>query len=60
MLSKTAYFGILTLDYLDNNKANNADFRSDSSLRADSPESVLFAKSSILPLALKELKTPSW
>ena len=25
-------------------------------LRADSPESVLFANSSILPLALKELK----
>ena len=28
----------------------------DSSLRADSPESILFAKTSILPLALKELK----
>ena len=45
-----------SLDYFDKEKANNADFRWDSSLRADSPESVLFAKTSILPLALKELK----
>ena len=44
------------LDYIDKYKANNADFRWDSSLRADSPESVLFAKNTILPLALKKLR----
>ena len=44
------------LEYLYNSQSNNADFRWDSSLRADSRESVLFAISSILPVALKELK----
>ena len=44
-----------SLDYFDKLTANNADFNWDSSLRADSPESALFAKTSILPLALKEL-----
>ena len=47
---------IKVLDYFGNLKANNADIRWDSSLRADSPESALFAKASILPVALKELK----
>ena len=46
---------IKVLQYSDNLKANNADFRWGSSLRADSPESALFAKTLILPLALKEL-----
>ena len=51
------YFHVIEfLEYLYNSQPNNADFRRDSSLRADSPESVLFAKSSILPLALKVLK----
>ena len=50
------YFHVIGfLEYFYNLQPNNADFRWDSSLRADSPESVLFAKSSILPLALKEL-----
>ena len=50
------YFHVIGfLEYLHNLQPNNADFRWDSSLRAASPESVLFAKSSILPLALKEL-----
>ena len=39
-------------DYFGNSKANIADF----SLRADSPESALFAKLSILPVALKEVR----
>ena len=51
------YFHVIWfLEYLYNSQPNNADVRWDSSLRADSPESALFAKSSILPLALKELR----
>ena len=43
---------IIVLEYFDNLKANSADFSSDSQVRADSPESVLFAKTSLLPLTL--------
>ena len=50
------YFHVIWfLEYIYNSQRNNADFRWDSSLPADSPESALFAKSSILSLALKEL-----
>ena len=54
------YFHVIGfLEYFYNSQPNNADFRWDSSLRADSPESGLFATCSILPLALKELKSAS-
>ena len=45
-----------SLDYFDNWMANNADFRLDSSLRADSPESVLFAKTSIFTFGAERVK----
>ena len=55
-LGQLYFHDIGFLEYFYNSQPNNADFRWDSSLRADSHESALFAKCSILPLALKELK----
>ena len=45
---------IRVLEYFYNKKANNADFRCELSLTADSPEYVLFAKTSMLKISAEK------